>query len=390
VARVSINGVELAYDLTGPAGAPVVAFSNSLGSAIDMWDAIVPTLAGRYRCLRYDTRGHGRSGTSGAAVTIDDLAGDLLGLMDAIGVERAHIVGLSLGGMTGQALASRHPERVASLTLIATAAHLPPVDFWETRARTVRAEGPGAVVDTIVPRWFTPAFREHSPEAVAKVRKSFMLIDREGYARCCEAIGAMDMRERLAQINAPTLVMVGANDPVTTPAMAEALRAGIPNAELVVIPSCAHLASVERPDIVAAYLTAFIGRQADIIGNEDAFQKGLAVRKSVLGADYVEAALAKAGKFGADWQEFISRYAWGEVWDDTTLPRKTRSLLTLAMMVALHREEEFKLHLRPALGNGVSLEEVLALIKQAAVYAGVPAANAAMRWSREVLGKEVE
>jgi 3-oxoadipate enol-lactonase/4-carboxymuconolactone decarboxylase len=390
MAKVTVNGVELAFDLTGPEGAPVVVFSNSLGSAIDMWDAVVPRIAGRYRCLRYDTRGHGRSGTSALAVTIDDLASDLLGLMEALKVDRAHVVGLSLGGMTGQALASRHPERVASLALIATAAHLPPVDFWETRAKTVRAEGPGAVVDAIIPRWFTAPFRERAPESVARVRKSFMLIDREGYARCCEAIGAMDMRERLAQITAPTLVMVGADDPVTTPTMAEALRAGIPNAELVVIPSCAHLASVEKPDTVAAYLMAFIGRQEATAGNEDAFQRGLAVRKSVLGADYVEAALAKAGAFGADWQDFISRYAWGEIWGDTTLPPKTRSMLTLAMTVALHREEEFKLHLRPALANGVSVAELLALIKQTAVYAGVPAANAAMRWSREVLGKEAE
>jgi len=389
MATIKVNGVDLNYDLAGPEGAPVVVFSNSLGSAIDMWDAVVPALAGRYRCLRYDTRGHGGSGSADKAISIDELAGDLAGLLDQLGIEKAHIVGLSLGGMTGQALASRSPERVASLALLATAAYLPPLDFWEMRAATVRADGPAALVDQVIPRWFTEAFRERAPEAVERVRSSFMRIDRAGYARCCEAIGAMDLRDRLQAIEVPTLVMVGADDPVTTLAFAEELRAGIAGAELVVVPRCAHLMSVERPDAVAAHLLAFLGRQTGAL-HDDSFQKGLAVRKSVLGGDYVEGALKQAGAFGANWQDFITRVAWGEIWGDPTLPRKTRSLLTLAMMIALHREEEFKLHLRPARGNGVTAEELKALIKQAAIYAGVPAANAAMRWTREVLGEELE
>ena len=117
---------------------------------------------------------------------------------------------------------------------------------------------------------------------------------------------------------------------------------------------------------------------------------GLAIRKQVLGAGYVEAALAKAGDFGAPWQDFITRTAWGEIWGDATLPRKTRSMLTLAMMIALHREDEFKLHLRPALTNGVTIAELRALTMQAAIYAGMPAANAAFKWLREVLGDELK
>lgn len=391
MATANVNGIAFHYDITGPEDAPAVVFSNSLGSATDMWDAILPALASRYRCIRYDTRGHGRSGTSVKAVTVDDLADDLTGLMDTLGIGKAHIVGLSLGGMIGQALASRKPERVSSLTLIATTAYLPPLDFWQTRAKTVRAEGAAAVVDLVIPRWFTPAFRERSPEAVARVRKSFMLIEPEGYARCCEAIGAMDLRERMAKIAVPTLVVVGADDPVTTPAMAEALRAGIAGAELVIIPQCAHLASVERPDAVAAYLLAFLGRlEAAPVTKDDGFHRGLAVRKSVLGTEHVEKALAGAGSFGGDWQDFITRFAWNEIWGDPTLTRKTRSMLVLAMMTALHREEEFKLHVRGAIANGVTVAEIRAVIKQAAVYAGVPAGNAAMRWTRDLLGDDLE
>ena len=390
MATVNVNGIDFNIDLTGPADAPVVAFSNSVGSAIAMWDPVLPALAGRYRCLRYDTRGHGDSGTSGNPITVDDLGDDLIGILDALGIAKAHIVGLSLGGMTGQSIAARHPERVASLSLIATAAYLPPLDFWQTRAAAVRAGGGEAVVDLVMPRWFTEGFRARQPEAVDRMRKAFLRFDPEGYARCCEAIGAMDFRDRLAKIKAPTLVVVGADDPVTTPVFAEELRVGITGAELVVIPSCAHLVSVERPDALAGYLLAFLARHEGGPRREDAFHKGLAVRKSVLSVDYVEGKLAEAGDFGGDWQDFITRYAWGEIWGDDTLPKKTRSLVTLAMMIALHREEEFKIHVRPALGNGVTVPELKALIKQSAIYAGVPAGNAAMRWVREVLGKEAE
>jgi 3-oxoadipate enol-lactonase/4-carboxymuconolactone decarboxylase len=199
----------------------------------------------------------------------------------------------------------------------------------------------------------------------------------------------MDLRQRIGAIKAPTLIMVGAGDQATPIAMAEDLRQRIPGAEMVVIPDALHILSVEKAEAVTAHLAAFLARH-EPNAPTDAFARGIAVRKSVLGGDYVEGALKQAGAFGANLQDFITRYAWGEIWGDPTLPRKTRSLLTLAMMIALHREEEFKLHLRPAQGNGVTAEELKALIKQAAIYAGVPAANAAMRWTRDVLGEELE
>jgi 3-oxoadipate enol-lactonase / 4-carboxymuconolactone decarboxylase len=388
--RITVNGVELFYDLAGPESAPVIAFSNSLGTGLEMWDAVVPAFAGRYRCLRYDTRGHGRSGSADVAVTVDDLAADFASLLEALHVEKAHIVGLSLGGMTAQALALIAPEKVRTLVLIATSAYLPTPEFWKNRADTIRKDGPGSVADMLMPRWFTAPFRERAPEAVERTRQGLMAIDRAGYARCCEAIGAMDLRERIGKITAPTLVLVGADDPVTTPAMAEDIRARIPGAELTILANAAHLVSVERPDAVAAHLDAFLDAQAGITGASDAFHRGLAHRKAVLGTEHVDRSLATAGAFGMPWQDFITRFAWNEIWGDITLLPKTRSLLTLAMMIALHREEEFKLHLRPALRNGVTIAELAALIRQAAVYTGIPAGNAAMRWAREVLGDELK
>ncbi len=382
------NGTELFYELRGPAGAPVVAFSNSIGTTHRMWDAQAQALTGRYRVLRYDTRGHGGSPVAAGPTDIEMLADDLAGLLDALDVGRTHVVGLSLGGMTAQSLAARRPDRVHGLVLMATSAHTP--GGWEERAATVRSQGMGAIVDAVLTRWFTPGFRASHPEAVEPHRERFLAMDPEGYAACCGAIGAMDLRSSNAAITAPTLILAGADDPATPVIMMEEIRGRIPDAELVVLPRAAHILALERADAVNAHLGGFLGRlqAAGEPQGGTSFADGLANRQAVLGAEHVERSLAKAGAFAGPWQDFITRMAWGEVWGDPALPWKTRSMLTLALMVALGREEEFKLHLRPALRNGVSAAELRALLIQAAVYAGVPAANGAFRWVHETLGDE--
>jgi 3-oxoadipate enol-lactonase/4-carboxymuconolactone decarboxylase len=332
MARMTVNGVELAFEVAGPEGAPWIAFSNSLGGTIEMWDGVVERLAARYRCLRYDTRGHGRSGTSSRPISIADLAADLVALLDYVGATTAEIVGLSLGGMTAQALASSFPLRARSLTLIATAPHMPPPEPWRERAATVRTHGMTAVADAVIARWFTTSFYATSPKLVERVRERFLASDPEGYARCAEAIAAMDLRPRLDRISAPTLVMGGSDDQVVPPPVAEDLRTRIKGAELVVLPRASHLMSVERPDAVAEHIARHIGGGDR---EQTPSERGLAVRKSVLGDDYVERAIAEAGAFGAPWQDFITRVAWGEIWGDATLTKKTRSLVTLALTVAL-------------------------------------------------------
>lgn len=386
--KARVNGVDLYYEFDGPEDAEVIVFSNSLGAALTMWDGVVARLANRYRCLRYDTRGHGRSGSADVAVTIDDLAADLKGLLDFVDIARAHFVGLSLGGMTDQVFALNYPGQALSITLVATTAYLPPADFWSTRAALVRKEGTAPVVDTLIPRWFTAPFREKEKDIVERTRRDVLAVEPFGYARCCEAIGGMDLRSRIPAITVPTLAIAGAEDPVTTPAMLEEIRSLVPGAELIVLPRAAHLCAVERPDAVAAHIGLFLDGLNDNPAAGGAFAAGLVNRRKVLGTEHVDRSLANAGDVGMPWQDLITRFAWNEIWGDPTLPHKTRSLLTLAMMIALHREEEFKLHLKPALNNGVSIAELAALIRQAAVYTGVPAGNAAMRWARDVLGDD--
>lgn len=258
--KIAVAGLDLRYALDGPEGAPVVAFSNSLGATLEMWDALLPVLAGRYRTLRYDTRGHGGSESRDTPIGIADLAGDLTGLLDALGIGRAHLVGLSLGGMTVQSIASADPGRPLSITLMATAACLPTAQSWDARAETVRARGMGAIVEGTLARWFTPGLSERAPDTVTAVRERFLACDPVGYAVCCGAIGRMDLRAALSAITAPALVIAGRDDPSTPPAMAEAICAGIPHAELVVLPRAAHLLAVERPEAAGSHLRAFLDR----------------------------------------------------------------------------------------------------------------------------------
>jgi 3-oxoadipate enol-lactonase/4-carboxymuconolactone decarboxylase len=224
------------------------------------------------------------------------------------------------------------------------------------------------------------------------VRECFLGVDPRGYAVCCGAIRDMDLRPAIGAIDKPTLIIAGADDPATPVAMMEDIRDRIPGSELAVVPNAAHLVALEQPEAVNAHFGAFLARVVGVRqpltrGSREA---GLANRKAVLGVDHVQRSLERAGGFAGPWQDFITRQAWGEIWGDPALPWKTRSLVTLAMMVALHREEEFKLHLRPALKNGVTLDELRALLLQTSVYAGVPAANAAFRWVKDVLGDELD
>ncbi len=251
---IAANRTQLFYDLAGPGGAPVVAFSNSIGTTIEMWDAQAQALAGRYRVLRYDARGHARSPVVDQPATIETLADDLAGLLDALGITRAHVVGLSLGGMTAQALAASRPDRVHGLVLMATSAYMP--EGWAERAALVRDKGMGAIVDAVMARWFTPAFQD-TPLATA-LRERFLQIDPRGYAVCCGVIGAMDLRPSNASIRAPTLILAGAEDPATLPSMGEDIRTRILDAELVVLPRAAHILAIERAARVNSHLAGFL------------------------------------------------------------------------------------------------------------------------------------
>ena len=260
MSHVQTRGASLFLTESGPADAPPLLFSNSLGTTHRMWDEVIAALGNDFRCIRYDTRGHGASTHDGRAFSIEDLADDVVSLLDHLELGSAHFAGLSLGGMTGQALAVRHPARLRSLTLMATSAHMPTQAAWNERASLVRREGTGAIVEATLQRWFTPAFVEAGSKALTRVRDEFISIDRAGYAACCEAIGAMDLRPQLARITAPTGIIAGLHDPATPVAMMEQIAKAVFGSKLDVIPDAAHLLAVEQPAATAELLSASIRR----------------------------------------------------------------------------------------------------------------------------------
>ncbi|WP_110182063.1 3-oxoadipate enol-lactonase [Nocardioides solisilvae] len=255
--------VELSHTVTGPADAPVVVLSNSLGSTWAMWDAQAGALAERFRVVRYDTRGHGASPTPPGPYAIDDLVDDLVALLDRLGVERTHVVGLSLGGMTAMRLAAREPERVDRMAVLCTGARLEPSSALTDRAAQVRARGTGSVAEAVVQRWFTPAYLEAHPDVREACEAMVTGTSDEGYAGCCEAIAAMDLRGDLAAVVAPTLAIAGADDPAAPPPHLEAIAARVRDGRLLVVPDSAHLANAQQPRVVTpAILTHLNGRES--------------------------------------------------------------------------------------------------------------------------------
>jgi 3-oxoadipate enol-lactonase len=241
-----MSAVAVSYTVDGAADAPVVVLSNSLGATRAMWDAQVPALAERFRVVTYDTRGHGESPVPPGPYALDDLVDDLVALLDEVGAERAHVAGLSLGGMTAMRLAAREPARVHRLALLCTSAFVGPGPYGD-RAKLVRAEGTATVAPAVIERWFTPDFRERGPDLVKRMEAMIAGTPDEGYAACCEAIDRMDLREDLPRIGAPTLVISGWDDPATPPEHQQAIVDGIPGAELLTVSPGAHLANIEQP-----------------------------------------------------------------------------------------------------------------------------------------------
>jgi 3-oxoadipate enol-lactonase len=247
--------VELEHRFDGPEGAPMLMLSNSLGTTLDMWDELVPALAERFRLLRYDTRGHGRSPLPPGPYSIDDLGRDALALLDRLGLERVSFCGVSLGGMTGMWLAARAPERIERLAVCCSSAHMPPPEMWTKRAEAVRSDGIAAIADATLGRWFTPAASERRPEAVERLRSGLLGMAPEGYAGCSEAIRDMDLRPALGSIRAPTLVIAAEDDPSTPPEQhGRVIAESIEGARFVVLREGRHLVAAERPDGVAPLL----------------------------------------------------------------------------------------------------------------------------------------
>lgn len=235
------------HEITG-SGPPLV-LSHSLGTTLSMWDAQLPALTGRFRVVRYDHRGHGRTPAPPGPYEIEDLSADVLALLDHLEVERAAFAGISLGGMVGIWLAAHAPERIASLAVLCSSAYLDPGP-WRERIATVRSEGTAAVAETVPERWFTQRYRATHPDIVEQYADTLASTGQEAYIGSCAAIADMDLRADLAKVTAPTLVVAGKDDPAIPPEHSQEIADNIAGARLVVISDVSHLAPVERPGAI--------------------------------------------------------------------------------------------------------------------------------------------
>ncbi|MFG3497002.1 4-carboxymuconolactone decarboxylase [Streptomyces sp. NPDC047928] len=414
----------LQYRTDGPDDAPVLILGPSLGTTWHMWDRQIPELTRHWRVLRFDLPGHGGAPAE-PAVAVADLTDRLLATLDALGVQRFGYAGCSIGGAIGTDLALRAPHRLASLALVASSPRFGTADEFRQRGVIVRTNGLEPIARTAPERWFTPGFAAAQPAIVDWAVQMVRTTDAGCYVAACEALAAFDVRAELGRVGVPTLVLVGSDDRVTGPAEARTLVAGIPDARLAVVPGASHLAPVEQPGAVTDLLVRHFSSgwqdtlaaipvpppvaatatppqaaapladaapppAAEPAGTRrpDPYDAGLKIRREVLGDAHVDRALAAADDFTADFQELITRYAWGEVWTRDGLDRRTRSCVTLTALVAGGHLDELAFHTRAALRNGLTPAEIREVLIQAAVYCGVPAANAAFRVARQVIQEE--
>ena len=379
------DGVRHYYRLTGAAGRPVVMLSHSLGLDHGMWDPQAADLEPHFQVLRYDLRGHGASDAPVGEYSIELLAKDALAIADAVGAvgtTSLAFCGLSIGGMIGQWLGAHAPNRITHLVLANTTARLADPSLMETRRKTVLAEGMTAVTDAALRRFFSPAAVEADAPHVASARRTLLATDPVGYAGCCAAVRDLDQAALLGTIRTPTLVISGDRDEsMPWDGHGRVLSTSIPGAQAVRLPA-AHVSNLERPRSFTAALFDFLLPKA--AGTVEA---GLPVRRAALGAAHVDRSLGAATDFTRDFQELITRFAWGTIWARPGLDHRARRLLVLATTAALSRWEEFRLHVRAGLAHELEPCDVKEALLQVAVYAGVPAANTGFQIAGEELGE---
>ena len=380
----------------GSRGLPLLVLGPSLGtSASTLWSACAQLLVDDFDILAWDLPGHGTNASTGEPFDLAELAAGVLAAVDELLVERGEAgapfvyAGDSIGGAVGLQLLLDVPGRVNSAVLLCSGALIGDAGAWHERAGTVRASGTAALVEASAGRWFAPGFLERQPAVGSALLHALRDADREGYAQVCEALASFDVRARLSEITTPVLAVAGAQDVATPPSSLREIAESVVDGELVVLDDVAHLAPAEAPQEVARLIrTRAAGAAAATQTVAQVWEAGMAVRREVLGDAHVDRATAGATDLTAEFQDFITQYAWGSIWTRPGLDRRSRSLVTLTALVARGHHEELALHVRAALTNGLTRNEIKECLLQTAIYCGVPDANAAFRVAQAVLEED--
>jgi 3-oxoadipate enol-lactonase / 4-carboxymuconolactone decarboxylase len=368
---------------------PALVFVNGLGTDLHIWDGVLEELPRSWTLLRYDVRGHGLSEVGDGPTTIPALRADLSELLDRLGIGKVVLCGLSLGGVIAQEFALTEPERVRGICLCATASRIGSREMWQQRIDQIEAGGLAAVSELAMARWFGAPFREREAAAVRGCRSMLERTARAGYVGAAAALRDADLTARVAAIAAPALVVSGELDVATPPDQGRALAAALQSARFELLPQAGHLLCVEQPRALSRLLIEFargLLPESSAPDTSDArFVQGMKVRRAVLGDAHVDRSSREATDFDRDFQEYVTRAAWGEVWVRPDLTLEARHLITIAMLAVLNRQEELAMHIAATRNTGVSAAQVKEVLMQVAVYAGAPAAHAAIKTAKRVL-----
>ncbi len=392
-----ITGVHLSE----PGAGPLLVLGPSLGtSSTALWSLVGARLADRYHLVAWDLPGHGRNRAVGEPFSFAELAAGVCQLIDGVLAQRTEAggsfdyAGDSVGGAVGLQLLLDQPDRVRAATLICTGAKLGEPAAWRERAQKVRLSGTAVMISASAERWFADGFLSRHPEVATGLLHSLQDADREGYAQVCDALADFDVRHRLGEITAPVLAVAGKEDIETPPAMLEEIAGGVRNGRLVVLDQVAHLAVAEEPDITARLIHEHLsgGPAPEETGEEigrvrATYDAGAAVRRAVLGDAEVDGTDDAVTDFTRDFQEMITRTVWGTIWTRPGLDRRSRSMIALTALIARGHHEELALHVRAAVRNGLTREEIKEVLLQSAVYCGVPDADTAFRIAQGVLAE---
>jgi len=383
----TLNGINLHYRSDGHLQGTPLVLIHSLGTDLRLWDDLIPWLDPTLHLIRFDLRGHGLSADAAGELTLEDFSADLAALLDHLEIDQAVILGVSIGGLIALHFTLRYQARVGSLILADTAPRIGTPELWQTRIDALRAHGMAHLADSILARWFAPDFAARCPTQFQGLRTQFTRNSVAGYTAACAALRDADLRAEVPQIIVPTLVLCGAQDAATPPDEVQGLAKSLPNAGFAVLPGAGHTPPIEQPQIMADQINLFL-RTHQTVGS--VYEQGMKIRREVLGDAHVDQAEMNKTSFDADFQRFITETAWGMVWARPGLDRRTRHLLTLAMLAALGKEHEFAMHVRASRNTRVTIDEIKEILLQVAVYAGVPAANSAIAIAKRVIAEYEE
>jgi len=373
---------------------PLLVLLPSLGTTTALWDGVVarlradPRTAG-LRILRIDLPGHGVSPAASDAFTIGELADAVVAVVDEAGGGVFHVAGVSLGGAIALELAVAHPDRVRSLVTSCSGARIGTPDGWHERAASVRASGTASLVTGSAARWFAPGFLEREGGGPGAASLATLVdVDDESYARCAESLAEFDRNADLGGLRVPTLAISGEHDAVTTPSSMEDLADAVPGGRHVALDGASHLAVLEEPAAAAELIAQHVAAAERAGAASIAHDRGMRVRRDVLGDAHVDRAIATTTPETASFQDFVTRTAWGEIWARAGLSRRERSIATLASLTTGGHENEIGMHVRAALRNGLSRDEIAEVLLHTALYAGLPAANSALAIMRDVFAEQ--